>query len=133
MNNLKDKEINTTALAYIGDAVYEVYIRGHMLKTRGFNVDALHKKAIDYVSATGQAKAMKALLKANFLSDEEKILCRRAKNRKIISKPRYVEPMVYKNATAFEALIGKLYLDEMMSRLEEVVDFAIKTVEEKNE
>ena len=79
MKQLNPKEINTTALAYIGDAVYEIYVREHVLgqdlrgmdKKFGAHVDALHKRAIRYVRADGQAKAVKAMLNEGFLGDEE--------------------------------------------------------------
>ena len=69
MKQLNPKEINTTALAYIGDAVYEIYVREYVLgqdlrgmdKNFGAHVDALHKRAIRYVRADGQAKAVKAM------------------------------------------------------------------------
>lgn len=133
MENLNFKDINTTALAYMGDGVYEVYIREYLLKQSNFNVDALHKRAVSYVSAIGQCKVMKALLQGEMLTLEETSLCRRAKNRKIASKPHNVDAMTYKFATAFEALIGMLYVDGRKSRMEEIIQFAIGKIEEENE
>ena len=118
MKQLNPKKINTTALAYIGDAVYEIYVREHVLgqdlsgmdKNFGAHVDALHKRAIRYVRADGQAKAVKAMLNEGFLSDEEAALVRRARNHKTASKPKNADAMDYKYATAFEALIGFWHL-----------------------
>ena len=112
---MNPKEINTTALAYIGDAVYEIYVREHVLeasKTQAFgaHVDALHKKAVRYVRADGQAKALRRMLKEGFLTTEEEALVRRARNHKSASKPKNADAMDYKYATALEALIGYWYL-----------------------
>ncbi len=145
MNPMNPREINTTALAYIGDAVYEIYVREHVLeasgqirsshcrasqeqspqaaagkikgvekagKTQAFgaHVDALHKKAVRYVRADGQAKALRRMLKEGFLTAEEEALVRRARNHKSASKPKNADAMDYKYATALEALIGYWYL-----------------------
>ena len=76
---LNPKTINTTALAYIGDAVYEIYVRKHVLETScdgsesvsyGAHVDALHKRAVRYVRAGSQAEALKAMMNSGFLSSK---------------------------------------------------------------
>lgn len=146
MKQLNPKEINTTALAYIGDAVYEIYVREHVLgqdlsgmdKNFGAHVDALHKRAIRYVRADGQAKAVKAMLNEGFLSDEEAALVRRARNHKTASKPKNADAMDYKYATAFEALIGFWHLSaqtggdgsaEAKQRMEEIIFKAFERIE----
>ena len=146
MKQLNPKEINTTALAYIGDAVYEIYVREHVLgqdlsgmdKNFGAHVDALHKRAISYVRADGQAKAVKAMLNEGFLSDEEAALVRRARNHKTASKPKNADAMDYKYATAFEALIGFWHLSaqaggdgsaEAKQRMEEIIFKAFERIE----
>ena len=146
MKQLNPKEINTTALAYIGDAVYEIYVREHVLgqdlsgmdKNFGAHVDALHKRAIRSVRADGQAKAVKAMLNEGFLSDEEAALVRRARNHKTASKPKNADAMDYKYATAFEALIGFWHLSaqaggdgsaEAKQRMEEIIFKAFERIE----
>ena len=146
MKQLNPKEINTTALAYIGDAVYEIYVREHVLgqdlsgmdKNFGAHVDALHKRAIRYVRADGQAKAVKAMLNEGFLSDEEAALVRRARNHKTASKPKNADAMDYKYATAFEALIGFWHLSaqaggdgsaDAKQRMEEIIFKAFERIE----
>ena len=124
----KKREINTTALAYLGDSIYEVYVREYILNTFSQNVDEMHKKAIKFVSAEGQHIAIKKMLEEEFLSGEEISLVRRAKNRKIYSKPKNVDTMTYKLATAFEALIGYLYLNGKKERCEEVVNYSINAL-----
>ena len=143
MKQLNPKEINTTALAYIGDAVYEIYVREHVLgqdlrgmdKNFGAHVDALHKRAIRYVRADGQAKAVKAMLNEGFLGDEEAALVRRARNHKTASKPKNADAMY---ATAFEALIGFWHLSaqaggdngaDAKQRMEEIIFKAFEKIE----
>ena len=146
MKQLNPKKINTTALAYIGDAVYEIYVREHVLgqdlsgmdKNFGAHVDAIHKRAIRYVRADGQAKAVKAMLNEGFLSDEEAALVRRARNHKTASKPKNADAMDYKYATAFEALIGFWHLQaqaggddgaDAKQRMEEIIFKAFERIE----
>ena len=146
MKQLNPKDINTTALAYIGDAVYEIYVREHVLgqdlrgmdKNFGAHVDALHKRAIRSVRADGQAKAVKAMLNEGFLGDEEAALVRRARNHKTASKPKNADAMDYKYATAFEALIGFWHLSaqaggddgaDAKQRMEEIIFKAFEKIE----
>lgn len=139
--NLKmnPKDINSTALAYIGDAVYELYVRKHVLENSsscmestsfGAHVDALHRRAVCYVRAAGQAAALKSMMNSGFLSDEEMSIAKRARNHKTASKPKNAGVMDYKYATAFEALIGYLYLKDRHQRLEEIIFEAFEIVEE---
>ncbi len=122
--------MNTTALAYIGDAVYEVYIRERVLTMERTHVDHIHKLSIKYVNNAGQAAAVKKMMNEGFLSDEETALVKRARNHKSASKPRNADPVNYKLATAFEALVGWLYLEGQKERMEEVVMRAIAIIEE---
>ena len=134
------KKINTTALAYIGDAVYEVYVRQHVMEYNQTNVDMLHKRAIAFVRAEGQASVIKHLVKqrdvieapdngAFRLSDEEAALVRRARNHKSASKPKNADPVIYKWATAFEALVGYLHLLGENERAELLIHTAIDFIE----
>lgn len=123
---LKVNEINTTALAFVGDAVYEIYVRTHVLKTGQTNADRLHQMAVKYVRADGQAKAVKYMMNTNFLTEEEIALVKRARNHKTTSKPRNADPVIYKLSTAFEALLGSLYLAGKTERMEEIISKAIE-------
>ncbi len=123
------KTMNTTALAYLGDAVYEVAIRKFIMETGQRNADRLHQITVRYVRAEGQAKAMRQLVEE--LTEEEQALARRARNRKITSRPRNVDPFVYKLATAFEALVGYLFLIEDKQRLDWFIERAIAVINEQ--
>ena len=115
------RNMNTTALAFMGDAVYEVYIRKLVMSDGQTRADRLHAMAVPYVRAKGQATAVKKMMNEGFLTEEELALVKRARNHKISSKPKNAGPVEYKLATAFEALLGALYLCGEIQRLEEIV------------
>lgn len=120
---------NTTVLAYLGDAVYELKIREMLIdREESLRTNNLHRKATRYVSARGQATAVKNLMK-DFLSDEELSLVKRARNHKTSSHPRGADPVEYKLATGFEALIGELYLKGEMDRIDEIVKIAVNIID----
>ena len=125
----KRKEINTTALAFMGDAVYEIYVRRHVMESGQVNADRLHQMAVRYVRADGQAQAIKRMMRDNLLTEEETALVKRARNHRTTSKPRNADPVIYKLATAFEALLGWLYLEKRYMRMEEVVQMALDITE----
>lgn len=124
-------QINTSTLAYLGDAVYELKIREMLVRTRPNNVDKSHRAAIKYVSADGQATAAKKMMADSFLSEDEERLLKRARNHRTMSKPANADPKNYKVATGFEALIGYLYLMEDHQRLDEVIGEAVRLLDEK--
>jgi len=122
--------MNTTALAFLGDAVYETYVRNHLIQTMRADADKLHRTAVKYVRAEAQAAAMKQLLSS--LSEEELGLVKRARNKKISTKPKNAHPVLYKWATAFEALIGYLYLSDNRTRMEEIITATMESVKHSN-
>ena len=130
MRKLNPREINTTALAFLGDAVYEVYARNHLMENGDQNADRLHKRAIRYVCAAGQDKAVRVLMD-EFLTDEEIALVKRARNRKTATKARSADAVTYKMATAFEALLGYLHLSGETERLEAIVEEAFRIIEDR--
>ena len=95
----KRKEINTTALAFMGDAVYEIYVRRHVMESGQVNADRLHQMAVRYVRADGQAQAIKRMMRDNLLTEEETALVKRARNHRTTSKPRNADPVIYKPVT----------------------------------
>lgn len=129
MNN-DVKSMNTTALAYLGDAVYELKIRKKLLQKNKGDVGKIYKMAIKYVSSDGQSKAVKELLNG-VLTEEEVKLVKRARNKRATSRPKNADPRKYKLATGFEALIGALYLDEDFERLNTVLRKAVQIIEEE--
>ena len=122
-------QVNTTMLAYLGDAVYELYIREHVMKKVANDAGKAHKIAVRYVSADAQAKSAKEMMAQGFLTEEEERLLKRARNHRTMSRPSNADPKNYKVATGFEALIGFLYICEEKERLEEIIKESIKILE----
>lgn len=104
-------------LAYLGDTVYDLYVRSHLVK-RGGKVGALHRRAVQYVCAHAQCEALGRLEDA--LTDEEAAVVRRARNAHQ-SPPRHADPAEYHRATALEALIGYLYVTGRHERMQELL------------
>jgi ribonuclease III family protein len=125
------KHINSLAIAYMGDAVYEQFIRHHLLLTGKTKPNDLHRIATRYVSAKAQASVLKVFFDKNLLTEEELVIVRRGRNAKSGSIPKNTDVQTYRYSTAFEALFGHLYLQEEHERLNELVQEAINIVENK--
>ena len=123
--------INVITLAYMGDAVYEVYIREDLIKKGLAMVEDLQKEAIKYVSAKSQARILKYLLDIGYLSNEEIDVVKRGRNYKRGSHPKNTDIITYKNSTGFEALIGYLYLSDKIDRVTEIVNFILEEYDEE--
>ncbi len=119
------KEINSLVLAYLGDTIYEDYIREYLIKKGIANVNDLQKESIKYVSARAQANYLKKLIEINFFSDEERDIIKRARNHKGVHK-RNSDIVSYRNATGLEALIGYLKLEENITRIDEIMNKIIE-------
>ena len=115
------KEINSLVLAYLGDTIYEDYIREYLIKKGISNVNDLQKESIKYVSAKSQAAYLSKLLDEEFFDEEELDIIRRARNHKCNSHPRNCDIVTYKKATGFEALIGYLKLEKQETRIDEIM------------
>ena len=112
---------NSLTLAYLGDSVYELYIRQYLIETGIIKVRELQKEAIKYVSAKGQAKTLTQLIANNILTDDEIVIVKRARNHKSHKSPKNTDIITYKLATGFEALIGYLYLNDK-NRLKQIME-----------
>ena len=115
--------INIIALAYLGDAIYEVYIRESLLKKGLVKVDILQEHATKYVSAKGQAKILANLIDNNILTNEELDIVKRGRNNKRTNHPKNTDIITYKLSTGFESLIGYLYLSNNHNRLKEIFNY----------
>lgn len=120
-----NKDKNVLVLAYIGDAIYEVYIREYLIKKNIVKVDKLQKEAIKYVSAKAQSKIINDLIEKNLLKEEELEIFYRARNHKGTRHPKNTDILTYKHATGFEAIIGYLYL-ENKPRLQEIINIILE-------
>lgn len=114
--------INIIALAYLGDSIYEVYIREKLLKLGIQKVELLQKEAVKYVSAKGQAKILNYFIENKLLKDEELDVVMRGRNNKRTNHPKNTSIVTYKLSTGFEALIGYLYLTNK-DRLKEILNY----------
>ena len=118
-------EVNVLVLAYMGDTIYEDYIRKYLI-TKGIgNVNDLQTEALKYVSAINQAKFLTEMIDNNYLSEKELDIVKRARNYKTTSHPKSCDIITYKYATGLEALIGYLYLDNNIERVNEIMNFII--------
>ncbi len=113
------REVPVSVLAYIGDAVYELYVRLHFYGIVAGHSGALHRKSIGYVKASAQAKAARQLMP--FLTEEEAAIFRRGRNSQASSMSKNADPADYQAATGFETLIGFLYLKGETTRMEKLV------------
>jgi len=123
------KQMKSLALAYIGDAIYEVHIRDYLIRNHHAKVNDLHQAAIKYVSAKAQAKVVRYWLDTEFLNEEEEAVVRRGRNAKSGRIPKNTDVMTYRYSTAFEALLGYYYYLNQESRLNELMDKAINHIE----
>ncbi len=123
------KNHNSIALAFLGDAVYERFIRERIVREGRIGADRMHRQAVRYVKAAAQEASLRAML--DQLTEDEKTVVHRARNHRITSKPKNADPLTYKMATAFEALLGYLYLSGQDDRLQSLMEQAAKTAEER--
>ena len=105
--------------AYVGDSVYELYIRNYLVNTTNQKPHKLHLNAIKYVKAKAQAEILGKLMDS--LTEEEKEIVRRTRNTENHHLPKNANLKDYMYATAFEGLIGYLYLTKQQERLEELL------------
>ena len=123
------KQLNSLALAYMGDAVFEQVVREHLIRSGRVKPNILHREATNYVSAKAQATIVRELLNTNFLTEEEEAVLRRGRNAKSGTVPKNTDVQTYHYSTAFEAVVGSLYLSEQKDRLQELLQFSIKFID----
>lgn len=113
--------LNPLVLAYLGDSVYELYIRKYMIDSKILNVKDLQKESIKYVSAKGQAKFLQYLIKNDLLEQKELDIIKKGRNSKSHKSPKNTDILTYKHSTGFETLIGYLYLFDK-ERLQNILE-----------
>lgn len=107
-------------LAYLGDAVYELYVRKHLINSGIRNVNELQQKSLDYVSAKSQRQILEDLTNRNILTIEEQNIIKKGRNVKS-HKSKTTDIVTYRLSTGFECLIGYLYQNNKQ-RLEEIME-----------
>lgn len=130
-HNVDPKQLNSLALAYMGDAVFETYVRRHLLQSGKVKPHLLHREATRYVSAKAQCQILFQMLNDETLTEEELAIVMRGRNAKSGTVPKNTDVQTYRYSTAFEALMGHLYLMGEEERLEELIRLAFLQVEQQ--
>ena len=113
------RETSGVVLAYLGDAVWELYVRKYWI-SKGLNLQNLNRKVKECVNAKRQSVLYKEILP--LLEEKYQQLGNIAKNGNIKTFPKSCSVMEYKEATAFEALIAAFYTDNR----EDLIEMALK-------
>lgn len=119
MDNIRVKELNGLALAYLGDAVWELRLREKFV-AKNLKVKDLNKLVKAHVSAVAQSKIYLSVV--DELEDEYRACAKRARNSKISTFPKSCTMNEYKNATAFEALIAMCYINKREDIIENIIE-----------
>jgi len=120
------RDINVLVLAYLGDSIYEIFIREFLVRKGIMKVKDLQSEAVSYVSARAQSMFLHIMMDQKFLSSEELEIVYRARNHRGSSHPKNTDIVTYKYATGLEALIGFLYLNGDQGRIKEIMDFIMR-------
>ena len=118
-NEIDVNMLSPLTWAYVGDAIYELYVRTNLVNNTKLKPHKLHIESIKYVKAKAQADILKRI--EEHLTDEEKDIVRRARNAENHHLPKNADPADYMYSTAFEGLIGFLYLTKKDERLKEIL------------
>ena len=124
MDKAKVNLMSPLTWAYIGDSVFELYIRNYLVSTTNLKPHKLHIETIKYVKAKAQREILEEI--TDDLTEEEKDIVRRTRNTENHHLPKNAEPQDYMYATAFEGLIGYLYLSGQEERLDEILKKCVK-------
>lgn len=123
--------MNPLIWAYIGDSVYEVYIKQKLIEETEYKPNKLHLLTSTKVNAKSQANTLDKL--EEILTDEEKEIVRRGRNAKNYHLPKNTSIEEYAKATAFEGLLGYLYLTKKNDRLKEILEYLENNEDENND
>ena len=116
--------MNNLVLAYLGDAVYELYIREYLISKNICKVNDLQNESLKYVSAKSQSIHLSRLIDSNFLTEGEIDIVKRGRNMSSHGK-KNTDIVTYRLATGLESLIGKLYFAGKNERIKEIMEFIV--------
>lgn len=125
------RQLSPLVLAFVGDAVFNLFIRSRLVMQKKETAHVMHVKAINYVKASAQSRIVAKLY--DRLNDEEKTVFKRGRNTKSATVPKHADILDYRRATAFEAVLGYLYLAGMNERLDEILNMAAEIIEQEGE
>lgn len=120
---IEGNTLNGLSLAFIGDAVYEIMVREHLLEHGSLQVGKLHKMAVEMVRASFQAKVFDFL--EPIVSKEEKGILHRGRNASATHIPKGANAIEYRKATGVESLFGWLYLEQKNERIRELFEMIL--------
>ncbi len=129
MEEIAVNQMSPLVWAYIGDSVYEQYIRDYLVRNTKHKPHKLHIEATKFVKASAQAEILKKL--EENLTEEELDIVRRTRNTENHHLPKNASVREYMYATAFEGLIGYLHLTKQKERLQEILDMSLKIQKDK--
>jgi ribonuclease-3 family protein len=124
------KQLSPLVLAYLGDAVYETYVRQYVISQPNHRPNHLHRESVKYVSNRAQSKALEAWMP--LLTEAEVDIVKRGRNAKSGSIPKNADVLDYRHSTAFECLIGFLYYQADFERLQELMNVALTALSGNN-
>lgn len=122
------RQLNPLIWAYIGDAVYEVYIRSFIISYVRKTSKDLHKESIKFVKAGAQSDYLELIMPV--LTEDEQYIVKRTRNTKSHHIPKNAEVIDYRRATALEGLVGYLYLTKNFTRLDEIMQLILESTDE---
>lgn len=126
---LNYKDYSPVTLAYIGDTIYDLYVRTKVVEKGERPINEIHKEAVSAVSCKAQARSIHNI--EQYLSEEEKQILKWGRNAKSGHAPKNADAVDYRWATGFETLAGALYLQGNIQRLEEILNLAYLNKEDK--
>lgn len=124
---LDPRELSPLVLAYIGDSVYDLYVRSRLIAEGNAKVQTLHKKATSLVNAAAQCDTIHQIME--HLKEEEIQVYKRGRNSKSINAPKKSIVLEYRHATGLETLLGYLYVTGNEERLKEILDLCYQTAD----
>lgn len=123
MDEMKPSLLSPLVLAYIGDGVYELYVRNRIISEHSdMPPHKLHILSTKHVKAHAQSNAMNVI--EPVLTETETAIYKRGRNAKSATAPKNADIVDYRKATGFEALVGYLYLQKENERLEQIMQIA---------
>ncbi|MGY3743313.1 Mini-ribonuclease 3 [Leuconostoc inhae] len=129
MQNLQYEQMNGLSLAYIGDAIYELEVRQHLLSLGLTKVNDLQKRSKHYVSAKAHAALFECMMTDSLLTNNELVYFKRGRNAKSHTKAKNTDVVTYRISTGIEALFGFLHLSGQPERISELMTWIFEQVE----
>ncbi len=129
IKDIDAKNLNPQSLAFVGDAVFSLYIRQRIVLNGDLKANAEHMLSTKYVKAAGQSEIIRCI--EGILTDDEMRIYKRARNYKTNNIAKNAKVADYKRATGLEALLGYLYLSGSLDRLTQLMQIGYNAITER--